>query len=136
MLAVPIYLLQKAQAKADVKSASSSGHGERQWSLLSKGAVILGLGFIYLPILLVIVFSFNESRLVTVWSGFSLKWYGLLFDNAQLLSSAWLSLKLAVISASAATILGVLAALTLVRGRAMRWARLVRLYGTSTHHHP
>jgi ABC-type spermidine/putrescine transport system permease subunit II len=120
MLAIPIYLLQKAQAKADVTSISSGGQGERQWSLFSIVAVVLGLAFIYLPILLVIVFSFNESRLVTIWAGFSLKWYGLLFDNTQLLSSAWLSLKLAVVSASAATILGVLAALTLVRGRAMR----------------
>jgi putrescine transport system permease protein len=83
-------------------------------------SVVLGLAFIYLPILLVIAFSFNESRLVTVWSGFSLKWYRLLFDNAQLLASAWLSFKLACLSASAATVLGVLAALTLVRGRAMR----------------
>jgi putrescine transport system permease protein len=82
--------------------------------------VCLGLAFIYLPILLVMLFSFNESRLVTIWSGFSLKWYGLLFANAQLLASAWLSFKLAVVSASAATMLGVLAALTLVRGRAMR----------------
>jgi putrescine transport system permease protein len=83
-------------------------------------AVFLGLAFIYLPILLVMLFSFNDSRLVTIWSGFSLKWYGLLFANAQLLASAWLSFKLAVASASAATVLGVLAALTLVRGRTMR----------------
>ncbi len=119
MLAIPIYFLQKAQAKADVQ-LSSGVQGERRPSLFTMTAVFLGLGFIYLPIFLVMVFSFNESRLVTVWSGFSLKWYGLLFDNAQLLSSAWLSFKLAVVSATAATILGVLAALTLVRGRAMR----------------
>jgi putrescine transport system permease protein len=119
MLAVPIYLLQKAQAQADVVSAPV-GQGERRWSLFAMAAVFLGLAFIYLPILLVMLFSFNESRLVTVWSGFSLKWYRLLFDNAQLLSSSWLSFKLAVVSATAATILGVLAALTLVRGRQMR----------------
>lgn len=124
VLAVPIFLLQKAQARADVKSSSSGGQGERQWSAFTMGPVLLGLTFIYLPILLVVVFSFNDSRLVTIWAGFSLKWYGLLFDNAQLLSSVWLSLKLAVVSASAATILGVLAALTLVRGRAMRGYRL------------
>jgi ABC-type spermidine/putrescine transport system permease subunit II len=120
LLAIPIYLLQKAQAKADVKSSSLGGQGDRQFSLFAMASVGAGLGFIYLPILLVMIFSFNDNRLVTVWSGFSLKWYWLLFDNAQLLSSAWLSFKLAVVSATAATILGVLAALTLVRGRAMR----------------
>jgi putrescine transport system permease protein len=119
LLAVPIYLLQKAQARADVVSAPA-GQGERSGSLFTMAAVFLGLAFIYLPILLVMLFSFNESRLVTVWSGFSLKWYRLLFENAQLLSSAWLSFRLAVVSASAATVLGVLAALTLVRGRQMR----------------
>lgn len=120
VLAIPIYLLQKAQAKADVKSSSPGGQGGRQWSLFSIAAVILGLVFIYLPILLVMAFSFNDNRLVTVWSGFSLKWYRLLFDNAQMLSSAGLSFRLAFVSATAAAILGVLAALTLVRGRAMR----------------
>jgi putrescine transport system permease protein len=120
VLAVPIYLLQEAQAKADVKSSAQTGQGGQAWSLFSRVSVTLGLAFIYLPILLVIIFSFNESRLVTVWAGFSLKWYALLFDNAQLLSSAWLSLKLAAVSASAATVLGVMAALTLVRGRTMR----------------
>ncbi len=120
VLAVPIALLQKAQAKADRPSTSASGPGERHWSRLNFMSVALGLAFIYLPILLVIVFSFNDSRLVTVWSGFSLKWYRLLFENAQLLASAWMSLKLAFLSACAATVLGVLAALTLVRGRSMR----------------
>ncbi len=120
MLAIPIYLLQKAQAKADMTSSSPGSQGERKSSVFAMAAVFLGLSFIYLPIMLVIAFSFNESRLVTIWSGFSLKWYGLLFNNAQLLASAWLSFKLAVVSAMAATIFGVLAALTLVRGRAMR----------------
>ncbi len=120
MLAIPFYLLQKAQANADVKSSSPGGQGERRWSLSTMAPVLLGLAFIYLPILLVMIFSFNESRLVTIWSGFSLKWYSLLFDNAQLLASAWLSFRLAFVSATAATVLGVLAALTLVRGRTMR----------------
>ncbi len=119
MLAAPIYLLQRAQAKADVKSTSSGGQTERQWSVFTLAPFIVGLAFIYLPILLVVIFSFNESRLVTIWAGFSLKWYRLLFDNTQLLASAWLSFRLAFVSASAATILGVLAALTLVRGRTM-----------------
>ena len=120
ILVVPIVLLQKAQARADVRSQVSGGQGARTWSWVGLSAVTLGLAFIYLPILLVVVFSFNESRLVTLWSGFSLKWYGLLFQNTQLLASAFLSFKLAVASATAATGLGVLAALVLVRGRAMR----------------
>ena len=124
ILIVPIVLLQKAQAKADVRSQATGSQGGRTWSWFGSSAVTLGLAFIYLPILLVMVFSFNESRLVTVWSGFSFKWYGLLFQNTQLIASAWLSFKLAFASATAATILGVMAALTLVRGRAMTGHKL------------
>jgi putrescine transport system permease protein len=124
VLVVPIFLLQKAQAKADVRSQASGSQGSRNWSWFGMTFVILGLVFIYLPILLVMAFSFNESRLVTVWSGFSFKWYGLLFENTQLIASAWLSFKLALVSATAATILGVMAALTLVRGRAMNGHKL------------
>jgi putrescine transport system permease protein len=124
ILIIPIFLLQRAQAKADVQSQATGSQGTQNWSWFGLTSVTVGLAFIYLPILLVIAFSFNESRLVTVWSGFSLKWYGLLFANTQLIASAWLSFKLAVVSATAATFLGVMAALTLVRGRAMPGHRL------------
>jgi putrescine transport system permease protein len=77
----------------------------------------LGYAFLYLPIVLLVVFSFNESRLVTVWAGFSTKWYGELMRDEKVLDAAWLSLKVAVINATASTILGTLAAVLLVRLR-------------------
>lgn len=78
-------------------------------------AMIGGFLFLYLPIVLLVVFSFNESRLVTVWGGFSTKWYGELFRNQQILGAAWLSFKIAAMNATGATILGTLAGLALAR---------------------
>jgi putrescine transport system permease protein len=85
----------------------------RRWPLLT----LLGFGyaFLYVPVLLLIVYSFNESRLVTVWSGFSTKWYGELLRNRQLLDAAWLSVRIAAVNATFAVILGTLAANALVR---------------------
>jgi putrescine transport system permease protein len=77
--------------------------------------MIAGFLFLYLPIVLLIAFSFNESRLVTVWGGFSTKWYGELFRNEQVLSAAWLSFKIAAMNATGATVLGTLAGLALAR---------------------
>ncbi len=82
--------------------------------------LLFGYAFLYGPILSLIVYSFNESRLVTVWGGFSTKWYGELLHNEQILGAAWLSIKIAAINASAAVILGTLAALALVRYRRFR----------------
>ncbi len=79
-------------------------------------ALALGLAFLHGPILLVVVFSFNASRLVTVWGGFSTRWYGALLDNAPLRAALWTSLRIAFSSAVLATILGTLAAWVLVRG--------------------
>ena len=84
-------------------------------SLFVSTLMVAGFLFLYLPILLLIVYSFNESRLVTVWAGFSTKWYGELFRNAQVLSAAWLSFKIAAINATGATILGTFAGLALAR---------------------
>ncbi|NBN64552.1 ABC transporter permease subunit [Microvirga tunisiensis] len=78
-------------------------------------SIVLGFAFLYLPILILVIFSFNESRLVTVWAGFSTKWYGELLNNQQLLQSAFVSLRVAFLSATAATVLGTMAALVLVR---------------------
>lgn len=75
----------------------------------------LGFGFLYAPIVSLVIFSFNESRLVTVWGGFSTKWYGELLSNPQILAAAWLSLRIAVASATLALCLGTLAALVLTR---------------------
>lgn len=77
--------------------------------------LVLGFLFLYGPILSLIIYSFNESRLVTVWGGFSTKWYAELFQNQQLLGAAWLSFKVAAINATAATVLGTLAGLALAR---------------------
>ena len=76
---------------------------------------ILGFVFLYAPILSLIIFSFNESKLVTVWGGFSTKWYRALLEDPQILGSAWISLKVAVASATLAVVLGTLAAYVLTR---------------------
>lgn len=78
-------------------------------------ALAAGLAFLYLPILALVAYSFNDSRLVTVWGGFSTRWYGALLANQPLLDAAWLSLRLALVSASLSTGLGTLAALALAR---------------------
>jgi putrescine transport system permease protein len=78
-------------------------------------ALVFGFAFLYVPILSLIVYSFNKSRLVTVWGGFSTEWYGKLFENEQILDAAWLSLKVASVNATGAVILGTLAGLALAR---------------------
>lgn len=78
-------------------------------------ALTLGFAFLYLPMLLLVLFSFNDSRLVTVWGGFSTRWYGELLRNQPLLDAAWTTLRIAFVSATAALIMGTLAAISLVR---------------------
>jgi putrescine transport system permease protein len=75
----------------------------------------LGFAFLYIPIASLIFYSFNASRLVTVWGGFSTKWYGALLQNEQILNAAWLSLKIGFISATLAVVLGTLAGMVLAR---------------------
>jgi putrescine transport system permease protein len=82
--------------------------------------LLFGYAFLYGPILSLIVYSFNESRLVTVWGGWSTKWYAELLQNQVILDAAWLSIKIAAISASFAVALGTLAALALVRYKRFR----------------
>ena len=74
-----------------------------------------GYAFLYLPIALVIVYSFNELRLVTVWAGFSTKWWSALFANEAMLSAAWLSLRIALVSATVAAVIGLAAGYVLAR---------------------
>ena len=74
-----------------------------------------GFAFFYVPILSMIVYSFNASRLATVWGGFSTKWYAALWSNAKVIEALMLSLKIALVSATIATILGTLAGITLER---------------------
>jgi len=79
-------------------------------------ALALGLAFLYLPIVILIIYSFNASRLVTVWGGWSLRWYTELFSDRAMLDAAWMSFHVAVASATLATLLGTLAAVALSRG--------------------
>ena len=78
-------------------------------------SLTLGFAFLYLPMVILIIYSFNDSKLVTVWAGFSTRWYGELFQNEAFLDAAWVTIKVAVISSSVATVLGTMAALVLVR---------------------
>jgi len=86
--------------------------------LLARSMLVLGLVFLYVPILSMMVFSFNNSRLVTVWDAVhspTLKWYHALLHNEQILGAAFLSIRIALISASAAVVLGTLAGMALAR---------------------
>lgn len=87
----------------------------RSFSKFNLASVVLGFVFLYLPILILIVYSFNGSRLVTVWGGFSTRWYGELLHNELLLDAAWISLRVAFASATAATVLGTAFAVILTR---------------------
>ena len=74
-----------------------------------------GYAFLYIPLASVVFYSFNASRLATVWGGFSTRWYGALFENQQVLDALYLSLKIAITSASLATILGTMSGFVLAR---------------------
>lgn len=78
-------------------------------------SLTLGFAFLYVPILILVIYSFNASKLVTVWGGFSTKWYGELFRDDEFLQSAWVTLRVALASSTLATILGTMAAVVLVR---------------------
>ena len=93
--------------------------------------LFFGYAFLYWPILSLIIYSFNENRLVTVWSGFSTRWYGELLNNAQLLGAAWLSVKIAAVTATLAVVLGTLAALALVRFRRFRGRQALEVMSTA-----
>jgi putrescine transport system permease protein len=83
--------------------------------LFDATVLTLGFAFLYLPIVILIVFSFNASQLVTVWGGFSTRWYAAILQNRQLLDSAWMTVQVAALSATLATAIGTLAALALTR---------------------
>jgi putrescine transport system permease protein len=84
-------------------------------SRFNVASLTLGLAFLYLPILILVIYSFNASRLVTVWGGWSTRWYIELANDRAILQSAWVTLGVAFLSATAATVLGTLAAIALVR---------------------
>jgi putrescine transport system permease protein len=78
-------------------------------------SLTLGFAFLYIPILLLVVYSFNASRMVAIWGGFSTEWYGRALSNGPLMESAWLSLRLALLAATGATIIGTALAVALTR---------------------
>jgi putrescine transport system permease protein len=88
----------------------------RRFSWFNATSLTLGFAFLYLPMLILIIYSFNESRLVTVWAGFSTQWYGSLLQNQSFLDAAWVTIQVAVMSSTIATILGTMGAYVLVRG--------------------
>ena len=79
------------------------------------GMLLVGYAFLYVPVLLLVATSFNPSRLTTVLGGFSLRWYAALWQNQALLDAAWLSLRIAAVSATGATVLGTAAGYALAR---------------------
>ena len=94
--------------------------GPNQLSRFNIASLALGLAFLYLPIVILIIYSFNASRLVTVWGGWSLRWYVEFFDDRDMMDAAWMSLRVAAASATIATLLGTLAAVALSRGERFR----------------
>jgi len=83
-------------------------------------SLALGFAFLYLPIVILVIYSFNASRLVTVWGGWSTRWYTEFFNDRAMLDAAWMSLRVATVSATIATILGTLAAIALTRAERFR----------------
>lgn len=92
----------------------------RRLSWFNTVSLTLGFAFLYIPMIILIVYSFNGGKLVTVWAGFSTKWYGDLFRNEAFLTAALNTLKVAVLSSTFATVLGTMAAYVMVRGGRFR----------------
>jgi len=88
----------------------------KRFTWFNATALTLGFAFLYLPMIILVIYSFNASKLVTVWAGFSTKWYGELLNNTQMLDAAWVTIKVAVVSSTLATVLGTMAAYVMVRG--------------------
>src|SRR3981081_1063743 len=92
----------------------------RRLSHFNVTSLALGLAFLYLPIVILVIYSFNASRLVTVWGGWSLRWYTEFFNDRAMLDAAWMSFRVAATSATLATLLGTLAAVALSRAERFR----------------
>ncbi|GAA6165418.1 ABC transporter permease subunit [Pelagimonas sp. KU-00592-HH] len=87
----------------------------RRFSWFNVTSLTLGFAFLYLPMVILVIYSFNASKLVTVWAGFSTKWYGELLQNDAFLDAAWVTVKVAVMSSTLATVLGTIAAIVMIR---------------------
>ncbi len=107
-----------ARTDGDVPALPGEGAGRPSMKpnrYLQFAALFVGFAFLYIPIVSLIVYSFNESKLVTVWSGFSLRWYAALVEDDELLTAAWLSLKIGVLTAFASVFIGTWAGFVLAR---------------------
>ncbi|MCS6193955.1 ABC transporter permease subunit [Shewanella baltica] len=89
----------------------------------SSAMLWFGLFFLYAPMLVLVIYSFNDSKLVTVWGGFSPKWYSELFQDQQILDAVWTSLRIAFYSSTMAVIIGTMAAFVMTRFK-RSWAKL------------
>lgn len=87
----------------------------RRFSAFNVVSLTLGFAFLYLPMIILVIYSFNASKLVTVWAGFSTRWYGELLQNEAFLDAAWVTIRVAVVSSTISTVLGTMAAYVLVR---------------------
>jgi putrescine transport system permease protein len=95
-------------------------YASTKFSRFNLASLVLGLAFLYLPIVILVIYSFNASRLVTVWGGWSLRWYSEFFNDGAMIDAAWMSFDVAAVSATLATLLGTLAAVALSRGERFR----------------
>ncbi|MBR9863842.1 MAG: putrescine ABC transporter permease PotI, partial [Rhodobacteraceae bacterium] len=96
-----------------------------------KIVALFGFFFLYAPIVSLVIFSFNESKLVTVWGGFSTRWYAELFRDPQILEAAWVSIKIALISATLAIIIGTIGSFVLIRFKKFRSKGLLSMMITA-----
>jgi putrescine transport system permease protein len=87
----------------------------KRFSAFNLVSLLLGFAFLYVPIVILVAYSFNASRLVTVWGGFSTKWYASLLHNQALIDAGWVTIRVGLLSATIATVLGTMAAIVLVR---------------------
>jgi putrescine transport system permease protein len=92
----------------------------RKMTRFNVASLTLGLAFLYLPIVILVIYSFNASRLVTVWGGWSLRWYHEFFNDSAMIEAAWMSIRVGATSATIATLLGTLAAVALSRGEGFK----------------
>ena len=113
LLLVPLALFQYNQVKQ--QEQAGGGANERSQQDAARPRAGAGYFFLYVPIVSLMVFSFNESPAVTSWTGFSMRWYHSLFNDEALLRAAWLSFRIAALTATAAVILGTWAGYVLAR---------------------
>lgn len=112
LLIVPIIWFHKHQQKSEGTRMNTLPVVRSPWRIV---ILVLGFTFLYAPMLMLVIYSFNSSKLVTVWAGWSTRWYGELFRDSAMISAVGLSLTIAACAATMAAILGTIAAVVMVR---------------------